>query len=67
MNYKIQIPSWWWEWKYPGFEQYSGKRRKEIEDYEFAEFEKQARSEELKKEYQGWTIEPIDNNNSIDN
>ena len=76
MKYLIQVPSWWWEWKYPGFEGKDQKARKEIIDFEVDKFEKFAKGEEAagssmmvtfvsdpryNKEYQGWKIEPIDN------
>lgn len=76
MKYLIQVPSWWWEWKYSGFDQKPDKERREIMDHEVDKFEKFAKGEEnagssmmvsfvsdprYNKEYQGWKIEAIDN------
>jgi hypothetical protein len=76
MKYLIQVPSWWWEWKYPGFENMEGKKRRKLMDYEVDRFEKFAKGEEnagnsmlvtfvsdprYQKEYQGWNVQAIDN------
>lgn len=75
MKYLIQVPSWWWEWKYPNFDSKPEKERRQLMDYEVDRFEKFAKGEEnagnsmlvtfvsdprYQKEYQGWKIEAID-------
>jgi hypothetical protein len=72
----IQIPSWWWEWKHPGFNKMEPKKRKELQDLEADKFEKFFKGEDnagnsmmvtfisdpqYQKEYQGWKVEPVDN------
>lgn len=72
----IQVPSWWWDWKHPGFSQMDPIRRKQIQDLEVDIFEKFLKGEDnagnsimvtfisdpdRQREYQGWKIEPIDN------
>jgi hypothetical protein len=76
MKYLIQVPSWWWEWKYPGFEKFGEKLRKETIEFEADKFEKFTKGEDntgnslmvtfisdpkYQKEYKGWTVEAIDN------
>jgi hypothetical protein len=76
MKYLIQIPSWWWEWKYKGFEEMTDQERKTIRDGEMDEFERKMTGEDaagnslmvtyvsdpkFNKEYSGWKIEAIDN------
>lgn len=75
MKYHVSVPSWWWEWKYPGFEKMDGKKRRELMDHEIDQFEKTMRGEEnagnsfmttfvsdpkYNREYQGWAIKAID-------
>ena len=72
----IQVPSWWWEWKHPGFSKMDPTERKRIMDLEVDRFEKFFKGDENagnsmmvtfisdpahQKEYQGWKIEAIDN------
>lgn len=72
----IQVPSWWWEWKYPGFSKMDEKKRKEVMDLEIDQFEKFFKGDENagssmmvsfisdpahQKEYQGWKVDAVDN------
>ncbi len=72
----IQVPSWWWEWRHPGFDKMDDKKRMEIMDLEVDRFEKFAKGDDQagssmmvtfisdpkhQKEYQGWKIDAIDN------
>jgi hypothetical protein len=72
----IQVPSWWWEWKHPGFSKMDPEKRKQIMDLEVDNFEKFFKGDDNagasmmvtfisdpahQKEYQGWKIEAVDN------
>lgn len=72
----IQVPSWWWEWKHPGFNKMDEKKRKDIMDLEIDRFEKFFKGDENagssmmvtfisdpahQKEYQGWKVDAVDN------
>jgi hypothetical protein len=72
----IQVPSWWWEWKYPGFSKMDEKKRKEVMDLEIDQFEKFFKGDDNAgssmmvtfisdpshgKEYQGWKVDAVDN------
>lgn len=72
----IQIPSWWWEWKHPGFDKMDEKKRKDLVNLEADKFEKFFKGEDnagnsmlvtyisdpkYQKEYQGWKVEAVDN------
>ncbi|WP_057935860.1 hypothetical protein [Algoriphagus resistens] len=72
----IQVPSWWWEWKHPGFAKMTPEKRKEIMDLEIDNFEKFFKGDDNagasmmvtfisdpahQKEYQGWKVEAVDN------
>lgn len=72
----IQVPSWWWEWKHPGFSNMDDTQRRAIMDLEVDRFEAFFKGDEnagnsmivtfisdpsLQKEYQGWKIEAVDN------
>jgi hypothetical protein len=72
----IQVPSWWWDWKYPGFTKMEQAERKKLMDLEIDRFEKFFTGDEKagssmlvtfisdpahQKEYQGWKIEAVDN------
>lgn len=74
-KYHVKVPSWWWEWKYPGFDQKEASERRKIMDYEIDQFEKMMRGEEnagnsimttyvsdpkFNREFQGWEINAID-------
>jgi hypothetical protein len=72
----IQVPSWWWEWKHPGFSKMAPEKRKQIMDLEIDNFEKFFKGDDNagasmmvtfisdpahQKEYQGWKVEAVDN------
>ncbi|AWW32442.1 hypothetical protein DN752_21105 [Echinicola strongylocentroti] len=75
LKYLIQVPSWWWDWKYPGFSKMDEAKRRNIMDLEVDRFESFTKGEASagssmmvsfisdpahNKEYQGWKIEAID-------
>lgn len=72
----IQVPSWWWEWKHPGFSKMEVAQRKQIMDLEVDNFEKFFKGDDNagasmmvtfisdpahQKEYQGWKVDAVDN------
>jgi hypothetical protein len=72
----IQVPSWWWEWKYPGFSKLDTDERKKIMNLEVDIFENFFVGDEKagnsmmvtfisdpahQKEYQGWKVDAVDN------
>jgi hypothetical protein len=72
----IQVPSWWWEWKYPGFSKMDQKERLAVQNLEIDRFELFFKGDDAagnsmmvtyisdpahQKEYQGWKIEAVDN------
>jgi hypothetical protein len=72
----IQVPSWWWNWKYPGFDKMDADKRKELMNLEIDRFEAFFKGDENagssmlvtfisdpahQREYQGWKIEAVDN------
>lgn len=72
----IQVPSWWWDWKYPGFSKMDEKKRKDIVSHEVDTFESFFKGDDnagnsmlvtyisdpaFQKEYSGWKIEAVDN------
>lgn len=72
----IQVPSWWWEWKYPGFSKMDEKQRLDIQNLEIDRFEKFFKGDDNagssmmvtyisdpahQKEYQGWRVDSVDN------
>lgn len=76
MKYLVQVPSWWWDWKHPGFEKFGEKKRQEVVDMEVDKFEKFMSGEDnagksmfvsyvsdpkYQQKYEGWSIEAIDN------
>ena len=76
MKNLIQVPSWWWEWKHPGFGKMAPDKRREVMDLEIDLFERFFKGEDNtgnsmmvtfisdpshNKEYQGWKIDAIDN------
>ncbi len=76
MKNLIQVPSWWWNWKHPGFDKMAPEKRREIMDLEIDQFEKFFKGEDgagnsmmvtfisdpsHNREYQGWKVDAIDN------
>lgn len=75
IKYHINVPSWWWEWKYPGFREFTPERKKEIKTNEITAFsafftgEKQGNTlmtdfysnPEMGKEYAKWDINVLEN------
>lgn len=72
----IQVPSWWWEWKYPGFSNMTHQERLDIQNLEVDRFEKFFKGDDNagnsmmvtfisdpahQKEYQGWKVDAVDN------
>lgn len=72
----IQVPSWWWDWKHPGFSKMDEKKRLEIMNLEVDRFEKFFKGDEnagssmmvtfisdpdRNREYQGWKVDAVDN------
>jgi hypothetical protein len=75
IKYHISVPSWWWNWKYPGFHSKSPEDKKTIRTDEltaFSDFFKGTNqgntlwtdyysSPEMGKEYASWQINVLDN------
>lgn len=76
IKYMIEISTWWWEWKYPGFTQYPTDKKKQLMEEELTNFENFMTGSESAgssfmttiqsdptrgKEYKGWNIQAIDN------
>lgn len=72
----IEVSTWWWNWKYQGFDNFDAKKKKALMDQELERFEKFMRGKEnagnslmvtnysdpdFQKEYSGWKISPVDN------
>ena len=76
IKYLFEVSTWWWNWKYPGFDQFNTKKKQEKmkEELErFVEFMKGSAGSgnsimttfnsdpDLQKDYPGWKITAIDN------
>jgi len=76
IKYMIDIPTWWWNWMYKGFDDFDVKKKKKFMDDEIDKFEKFMKGTEnsgnsmvttslhdigMDKSYEGWKITPIDN------
>jgi hypothetical protein len=76
IKYLIEVATWWWNWKYPGFDAFTTDKKKELIGMEHKRFEDfMAGSEnsgkslmltinsnpEFSREFPGWKISPIDN------
>jgi hypothetical protein len=75
LKYHIAVPSWWWSWKYPGFESFTQEKRTELITEELNSLNKFLTSKESQggvlmttylfdqpntKQYAEWKITPID-------
>ncbi|MEM8564942.1 MAG: hypothetical protein AAGF85_00680 [Bacteroidota bacterium] len=75
IKYLIEVSTWWWNWKYKGFDGFDDKKKKELMTEELEAFQKFMKGEEksgntlmttfnsnpqLQKEYPGWKISAID-------
>lgn len=75
IKYMIEVSTWWWNWQYPGFDEFDPAKKKQIMDKELDSFEKFMKGEEnsgkaifttyqsdpqYQKKYDGWKIEAID-------
>ncbi len=76
LKYLIEVSTWWWNWKYSGFDTFPSKQKSELMTKELEKFEKFMSgaesagnslmvtfhsNPEFQKEYPGWKITPIDN------
>ncbi len=76
IKYLIEVATWWWNWKYPGFDSFTTDKKKELIQAEHERFEQfMAGAEnsgkslmltfnsnpEFNREFPGWRISPIDN------
>lgn len=76
VKYLIEVSTWWWGWKYPGFDQMPADTRRTLMENELNAFDDFMRGSEAAgsslmvsfqsdptrgKEYAGWRIQPIDN------
>lgn len=75
IKYLIEVSTWWWNWKYPGFDQFDTKKKQKIQKEELTRFnnfmvgtEKTGNTlmvtfssnPQMQKEYPGWKITPIE-------
>jgi len=75
LKYVIEVSTWWWNWQYPGFDQFDASKKKQIMDKELERFEVFMKGEEnagkaifttyqsdpmYQKKYDGWTITVVD-------
>lgn len=76
IKYLIEVATWWWNWKYPGFDTFTTEKKKELIGEEHQRFEDfmsgSANSgkslmmtinsnPEFNREFSGWKITAIDN------
>lgn len=76
IKYLIKISTWWWNWAYPGFDKLSHEKKVDIMQEEVKKFEEFMTGPDkagsslvttyqsdpvAQKNYDGWSIEPIDN------
>lgn len=76
IKYHIEISSHWWNWRYPGFNGFKEKKKKDLINLELKKFEEKMKGNdqagntimttffsdpEHSKEYAGWRINTIDN------
>lgn len=76
IKYHIEISSHWWNWRYPGFDTFKEKKKKELMALELKNFEEKMKGNDqagnsimtsffsdpaFSKEYAGWRINTIDN------
>lgn len=75
IRYLIEVSTWWWNWKYKGFDGFDDKKKNKLMKEELERFEKFMKGEEkagnsimttfsssptMQKEYPGWKISAID-------
>jgi hypothetical protein len=76
IKYIVEVPTWWWNWKYPGFDGFTTEKKQELMDYELDKFETWMKGNDnagnsmlvtvlsdpqRQIEYKGWDIKPVDN------
>jgi hypothetical protein len=76
IKYIIEVATWWWNWKYPGFDSFTTDKKRELIEAEHKRFEDfMANSSnagkslmltinsqpEFNREFSGWKINAIDN------
>ena len=76
IKYLIEVATWWWNWKYPGFDAFGTDKKKELISQEHQRFEDFMSGSsnsgkslmmtinsnpEFNREFSGWKITPIDN------
>jgi len=76
IKYMIEVSTWWWNWKYPGFDEFTTEKKQELMQKELDRFESFMSGKtnsgnslmvtikndpQFTKEFSGWKITPVDN------